>query len=222
MLDLTGSTLGIAALGIFVLAYGLVVSEEIIGLRKSKPVIVAAGVIWLLVAIAYADAGRAPEVAQAVRHYLLEFAELMLFLLSAMTYVNTLEERNIFKALRSWLAAAGFSLRAVFWLTGLLAFFISPIADNLTTALVMGAVVLAVGAGHPGFVGAACINIVVAANAGGAFSPFGDITTLMVWQKGTVGFGDFFALFLPAAVNWLGPGRDHLLIGSRRTTRRVP
>jgi len=204
-LDLTRSTLGIAALGIFVLAYGLVVSEEIIELRKSKPVIVAAGAIWVLVAIAYADAGRAAEAAQAVRHNLLEFAELLLFLLSAMTYVNTLEERNIFKALRSWLAAAGFSLRAVFWLTGLLAFLISPVADNLTTALVMGAVVLAVGAGQPAFVAAACINIVVAANAGGAFSPFGDITTLMVWQKGAVGFVDFFALFLPAAVNWLVP-----------------
>ncbi|MGH8508155.1 MAG: sodium:proton antiporter NhaD [Gammaproteobacteria bacterium] len=205
LLDLTGATLGFAAVGIFVLAYGLVICEEIIELRKSKPVIVAAGVIWMLAAIAYAEAGRAEEIAHAVRHNTLEFAELMLFLLAAMTYVNTLEERNIFKALRSWLAASGFSLRAVFWLTGLLAFFMSPIADNLTTALVMGAVVMAVGAGQPAFVAAACINIVVAANAGGAFSPFGDITTLMVWQKGTVAFGEFLALFLPAAVNWLVP-----------------
>ncbi|MFK8068882.1 MAG: sodium:proton antiporter NhaD, partial [Gammaproteobacteria bacterium] len=51
----------------------------------------------------------------------------------------------------------------------------------------------------------ACINIVVAANAGGAFSPFGDITTLMVWQKGIVQFQEFFALFIPSLVNWLVP-----------------
>jgi len=66
-------------------------------------------------------------------------------------------------------------------------------------------VVLAVGADNKRFVMLSCINIVVAANAGGAFSPFGDITTLMVWQKGNVDFWGFFALFVPAAVNFLIP-----------------
>jgi Na+/H+ antiporter NhaD/arsenite permease-like protein len=122
-----------------------------------------------------------------------------------MTYVNTLEECRVFQALRAWLSAAGFSLRAIFWLTGLFAFFPSPIADNLTTALVMGAVAMATGAGHSRFIAAACINIVVAANAGGAFSPFGDITTLMVWQKGVVPFEQFLVLFFPSLVNWLIP-----------------
>jgi len=69
----------------------------------------------------------------------------------------------------------------------------------------MCAVVLAVGGTNTKFVSVACINIVVAANAGGAFSPFGDITTLMVWQKGIVDFWAFFALFIPAAVNFLVP-----------------
>ena len=55
------------------------------------------------------------------------------------------------------------------------------------------------------FVTVGCINIVVAANAGGAFSPFGDITTLMVWQKGIVPFQDFFVLFFPSLINWLIP-----------------
>ncbi|MES9904505.1 MAG: sodium:proton antiporter NhaD, partial [Sedimenticola sp.] len=85
------------------------------------------------------------------------------------------------------------------------AFFISPIADNLTTALLMATVVMAVGGDNTRFVMVACINIVVAANAGGAFSPFGDITTLMVWQKGIVPFETFFLLFLPSVVNWLVP-----------------
>jgi Na+/H+ antiporter NhaD/arsenite permease-like protein len=96
-------------------------------------------------------------------------------------------------------------LSSFFWLTGLLAFFISPIADNLTTALLMATVAMAVGGSNHKFVALACINIVVAANAGGAFSPFGDITTLMVWQKGVVDFAEFFALFIPSVVNWLIP-----------------
>jgi Na+/H+ antiporter NhaD/arsenite permease-like protein len=69
----------------------------------------------------------------------------------------------------------------------------------------MGAVVLSVGAGNPKFVAVACVNIVVAANAGGAFSPFGDITTLMVWQRGNATFFEFFSLFLPAVVNYVVP-----------------
>jgi Na+/H+ antiporter NhaD/arsenite permease-like protein len=93
----------------------------------------------------------------------------------------------------------------LFWVTGFFAFFLSPIADNMTTALVMGTVIMAVGAGNPRFVGVAFVNIVVAANAGGAFSPFGDITTLMVWQSGRVEFTEFFALFVPSLVNFLVP-----------------
>jgi Na+/H+ antiporter NhaD/arsenite permease-like protein len=66
-------------------------------------------------------------------------------------------------------------------------------------------VILAIGQGNKAFVAASCVNIVVAANAGGAFSPFGDITTLMVWQKGLLHFFEFFALFLPSLTNWLVP-----------------
>ena len=204
-LDLTQSWVGIACLMIFVSAYIIVILEEFIHLRKSKPVIVAAGIIWILVAAAYAAHGHTQVAAEAIRHNLLEYAELMLFLLAAMTYINTMEERNVFNALRGWLVTSGFSLRTVFWLTGLLAFVISPVADNLTTSLVMAAVVMAVGADNKPFVAIACINIVVAANAGGAFSPFGDITTLMVWQRGLVDFFEFFALVMPSIVNWLVP-----------------
>jgi Na+/H+ antiporter NhaD/arsenite permease-like protein len=86
-----------------------------------------------------------------------------------------------------------------------LAFVISPIADNLTTALVISAVAIALGRDRPRFVALSCVNIVVAANAGGAFSPFGDITTLMVWQKGLVAFEDFFRLFVPSVANFVVP-----------------
>lgn len=204
--DLTGSGVGLFALGIFILAYLLVMAEEFTHLRKSKPVILAAGMIWAAIAWTYQSQGLPPELPeQAIRHNLLEYAELMLFLLVAMTYVNAMEERRVFEALRAKLISSGFGFRALFWITGTLAFFISPIADNLTTALLMSAVVLAVGGDNPRFVTLACINIVIGANAGGAFSPFGDITTLMVWQKGVVEFWGFFALLLPAAVNYLLP-----------------
>ncbi|MDH5518047.1 MAG: sodium:proton antiporter NhaD [Gammaproteobacteria bacterium] len=205
LLDLTHTTAALIALIIFISAYSLVIAEEFLHLRKSKPVIIAAGLIWILVGIAYAGAGDKHTAGIMVRHNILEFAELMLFLLAAMTYINTLEERNIFAALRVWLVSKGYSFKAIFWITGVLAFFISPIADNLTTALLMAAVVTAVGAGNNKFIAIACINIVVAANAGGAFSPFGDITTLMVWQKGIVEFTQFFDLFIPSLVNWIIP-----------------
>jgi len=204
-LDLTTHTVGYAAVAIFVLAYVFVMAEEFTHLRKSKPVILAAGIIWAMIAAVYANEGFTHEAEQAVRHNFLEYAELMMFLLVAMTYINAMDERQVFDALRSWLIRKGFNFRQLFWLTGILAFFISPVADNLTTALLMCAVVLAVGGTNTKFVSVACINIVVAANAGGAFSPFGDITTLMVWQKGIVDFWAFFALFVPAVVNFVVP-----------------
>lgn len=204
-MDMTNTGVGFAALAIFAFAYLLVMGEEFIHLRKSKPVIIAAGLIWGMIGWVYTQHGMSELAEHAVRHNLLEYAELMLFLLVAMTYVNALEERLVFDSLRSWLVNKGFGFRTLFWLTGILSFFISPIADNLTTALLMCAVVLAVGGNNTKFVSLACINIVVAANAGGAFSPFGDITTLMVWQKGIVDFFTFFALFVPSIVNFIIP-----------------
>ncbi|PLX99272.1 MAG: sodium:proton antiporter, partial [Desulfuromonas sp.] len=199
------SPYGIFALILFVAAYSLVIFEEQLHMRKSKPVVFAAGVIWVLVAIAYAAQGDTHTPHEAIKHNLIEYAELFLFLLAAMTYINAMDERNVFQALRSWLVGRGFTLRTVFWVTGLLSFLISPLADNLTTALLMGAVVMAVGGKNKKFVIVACINVVVGANAGGAFSPFGDITTLMVWQKGKVDFIEFFAIFIPSLLNWIIP-----------------
>ena len=204
-IDLTRHWVGYAALALFTLAYILVILEEQLHLRKSKPVLLAAGIIWVLIAFTYNSNGDNHSAEIAIRHNFLEYAELFFFLLVAMTYINAMLERRVFDRLRDWLVLKGFSYRALFWLTGILAFVISPIADNLTTALIMCAVILAVGQEQPKFVAIGCVNIVVGANAGGAFSPFGDITTLMVWQKGVIEFSGFFALFLPAVVNFVIP-----------------
>jgi Na+/H+ antiporter NhaD/arsenite permease-like protein len=208
----------VVAAAIFILAYALVIAEEYTEMRKSKPVMLAAGIIWAMIGFRYTGAGLDTAAEEAINDFLLEYSELFLFLLSAMTYVNAMSERNVFNALRDWLVRRGFSYRALFWITGLLSFFLSPMLDNLTTALVMCAVVLAVGGKDTRFICVACINVVVGANAGGAFSPFGDITTLMVWQRGIVDFSQFFLLFLPAAANFMIPAVIMSLTVSKQPT----
>lgn len=222
VMDLTTHWSGLAVLFIFVAAYFLVICEEAIEMRKSKPVLVAAGLIWALVAVGYQSVGAPAAAHDAINQIILEYGELLLFLLVAITYVNTLEERRIFDVLRAKLVGLGLGYRTLFWLTGAIAFPLSAVLDNLTTALVMGAVVVALGAGSRSFVALGCINIVVAANAGGAFSPFGDITTLMVWQAGKLSFTEFFDLFLPALVNWLVPAAlMHFAIPSGKPAARA-
>lgn len=217
-LNLTTNAIGIAAVVIFVIAYVLVILEDVIHLRKSKPVMVAAGLIWALVAWAYVQAGDTHSAQTLVRHSLLEFGELFLFLLAAMTYINTMQERGVFDKLRAVLVSRGYSLRTIFWLTGWLSLSLSGIADNLTTALLMSTVIMAVGADNKKFIAIGCVNVVVAANAGGAFSPFGDLTTLMVWQRGVIEFTEFFVLFLPSVLNWIIPA----IIMSMAVSRERP
>lgn len=167
--DLSSGFVGFAAIAVFIGAYILVMLEDVLHLPKSKPVVLAAGLIWAMIAFAYRDSNPA-AVEHALRHNLLDFAELFLFLLVAMTYINSLQERKVFDRLRVVLSGLGLSYRQMFWLTGILSFFLSAVADNLTTALVMVTIVLAVGNGNRKFIAPTCVNIVVAANAGGAFS----------------------------------------------------
>ena len=205
-INLTASYVGILSLIIFIIAYAAVMAEEFSHLRKSKPVIISAALIWGIIAFYFSSNKEiGHEIEQALNHNILEFAELFLFLLVAMTYINALQERNVFDVIRYKLISRGFNFRQLFLLTGVITFFLSPIADNLTTALVMCSVLLSCGKGNTKFLSLGCVNIVVAANAGGAFSPFGDITTLMVWQAGIVEFITFFKLFIPSVFNYIIP-----------------
>ena len=204
-MELLNHPVGIISIVLFIIAYAFVMTEEVTHLRKSKPVLFAAGIIWAMIAWVGVQTGDSYAVKKELMHAFDEFNQLMLFLLVAMTYINSMTERNVFEKLRSILLNQNFSYKKLFWITGFISFFLSPIADNLTTALTMCAVVLAVGKGNKNFTSISCVNIVVAANAGGAFSPFGDITTLMVWQAGYVEFVQFFKLFLPSLVNFIIP-----------------
>jgi Na+/H+ antiporter NhaD/arsenite permease-like protein len=183
-----------------------------------------AGIIWAMIAWVGVQTGDSYAVKKEIMHAFDEFNQLMLFLLVAMTYINSMSERNVFEKLRSILLSQNFSYKKLFWITGFISFFLSPIADNLTTALTMCAVVLAVGKGNKNFTSISCVNIVVAANAGGAFSPFGDITTLMVWQAGYVEFTQFFKLFLPSLVNFVIPSfiMSFFIKGSAKDVENPP
>lgn len=202
---LTGNPVGWLAVVLFVLAYVAVVLEDRIHVAKSKPVVLGAALIWGLIAWETGGAGGTQDARRAFEAMFLEYAEIFFFLVVAMTYVTAVGERGVFDALRDALTRRRFSYRSLFWITGALAFVLSPMVDNLTTALIMSAVILAVGAGNARFTTLSMINLVVAANAGGAWSAFGDITTLMVWQANKVQFFEFFRIFLPALVNWLIP-----------------
>lgn len=231
---------GFVCLAAFALALILVVAEEFIDLPKSKPMILSAGIIWGIIGWSSLHTGGGKFAEEAVRHSLLQYAELMLFFLVVMTYINALAERRVFIALRSWVGQKQYSYRRVFWITGWGTFLLSPFLDNLSTALVMGAVVLNLERENRKFIALACTNVVIASNAGGAFSPFGDLTTLMVWQQdiasatGRVDFFSFFNLLVPSLVNFLIPaafmhfavpqGRvttSHEQMGMRRGSKRI-
>ena len=85
------SMYGYLSLLLFIVAYTVVIFEEKIHLRKSKPVILAAGIIWIFVALAYASIGDSEHAHNAIKHNFVEYAELFLFLLVAMTYINSME-----------------------------------------------------------------------------------------------------------------------------------
>jgi Na+/H+ antiporter NhaD/arsenite permease-like protein len=204
MHSLTVTWVGYLSLICFCLAYTLVIFEEQIHMRKSKPVILIGCFMWALIGIYEAQHGGG-QAHDHVKELIAEIGELFFFLLVAMTYINTLDERNVFKVLRSWLLKKGLGFKKLFWATGAITFMLSPIADNLTSALLMSTVALSVSNGNGKFIVPAFVNIVVAANAGGAWSPFGDITTLMVWTSGKVPTMEFSYLLLPSFVNWIIP-----------------
>lgn len=191
--DLTHHIVGYLSILFTVLAYVAAMSEEVIELRKSKPMVLGSAIIWFAICIYYALNGQAKVAALAFESNLLAYIELLLFILVSMTYLNAMEERGIFDGLRIWLLNKQFSYRQLFWITGFLAFVLSTVVSGLAVGLLMGAVATAVGKNKTKFIGIACVNIVVAVNAGGTFSPLGGISTLFVWQNKILQFAEFFA-----------------------------
>ncbi len=204
-LDLTHHLIGYLAVAITALAYVTAMSEEVIELKKSKPMVLGAALVWFAICVYYAIQGDPKPAVAAFESNLLAYVELLLFILVSMAYLNAMEDRGIFDGLRTWLLNRGFSYRQLFWITGILAFVISTVVSGLAVGLLMGAVAAAVGRSQPRFVAISCVNIVVATNAGGSFSPLGGISTLFVWQSGILEFTEFLNLAIPCLVNFLIP-----------------
>ncbi len=205
--DLTTSWVGIVSLIIFLLGYYIVAAEEKFHINKSKPALFMGTFIFILIGVYFTIHGldTAP-LTHEVDALILEIAEIFFFLMVAMTYIEMMIERRVFDALKYNLVSKGYSYKKLFWLTGTLAFFISPVADNLTTALILSTVLITIEKEDKSFLVPGAINIVVGANAGGAWSPFGDITTLMSWMADKASFVEFFGLFPAAFLGWLLTG----------------
>ncbi len=210
-LDLTMTWVGMASLVIFVIAYYFIAMEDKYHINKAKPALFAGTLIFILigiyVAIAYPSIDGVSSVEQTHLHHsietlIIEIAGIFFFLFVAMTYIETMIAFKVFSALRYKLVSKGYSYSKLFWVTGILAFFISPVADNLTTALILSTVLMTIDKDNRDFIIPAAVNVVVAANAGGAWSPFGDITTLMVWVDGKGQFTDFLYLFPASILGW--------------------
>ncbi len=201
---LTTTWVGIVDLAVFVIAYYFIATEEKYEINKAKPALFAGTFMFMLIGIFFTLNHMDPTpMHEEMERLILEIAEIFFFLFVAMTYIETLIERRVFDVLKYKLVSRGYSYKKLFWLTGLLAFFISPVADNLTTALILSTVLFTIDKTKTHFLVPGAINIVVAANAGGAWSPFGDITTLMAWTAGKGEFVDFLFLFVPSVASWL-------------------
>ena len=202
-INLATTWVGWLSLAVFVIAYYFIATEEKYEINKSKPALFAGTFMFMLIGIYYAINGLDPmPLHDELERLILEIAEIFFFLLVAMTFIETLLERGVFDLLKYKLVSKGYTYKKLFWLTGLLAFFISPVADNLTTALILSTVLFTIDKKNLAFLVPGAINIVVAANAGGAWSPFGDITTLMSWTAGKGEFIDFLFLFPASVVGW--------------------
>jgi len=218
--DITMTWVGFTTLIIFIIGYYFVAMEERYHIDKAKPALFIGTLMFFLIAMFYAlnigtefplnNADTRAMTALDMKYLsieanylILEIAEIFFFLFVAMTYIESLIHMGVFDRLKYNLVSKGYTYRKLFWVTGFIAFFLSPIADNLTTALILATVLITIEKEKKEFLVPGAINIVVAANAGGAWSPFGDITTLMAWTAGKGTFVDFLFLFPASVIGYL-------------------
>lgn len=202
--NMTNTWAGYLSLAAFIIAYAMVIFEEKLHLRKSKPIVLVGCLMWGIIGLYEMSIGDG-HAGKEVRHLIGDIGEIFFFVLVAMTYINALQDRFVFESLKSWLLSKKYGYRTLFWATGIITFFMAPVATSLPSALIMATVVSSIGKGNRSFIVPSFISIVVAANAGGVWSPFGDITTLMVWAAGKVAMTQFLYLVAPSLVNWIVP-----------------
>lgn len=199
--SLTNTWVWYLSLFIFIVSYYFIAREENYHMNKAKPALLAWTsifiIIWFYFVLNWLDTNILHE---ETRNLLVEISEIFFFLLVAMTYIEVMRDRWVFDELKKRLILSWYTYKKIFWIVWFLAFFISPVADNLTTALVLSAVAFSLSKDAKILVPLAII-IVVWANSWWSWSPFWDITTLMAWTSGKAEIFEFFSLF-PSAFIW--------------------
>jgi len=185
---------------LFVLAYAAIALEHPLRVNKTAIALLAAGVLWTVYAL---YAGGTHVVPQELGESLAGTAQIVLFLMGAMAIVEVIDAHNGFEVLTSRVRTE--SLPRLVWLVGLVTFFLSAVLDNLTTTIVMLSLMKKLLQRREDrllFAG----FIVIAANAGGAWTPIGDVTTTMLWIGGQItALPIMKGLFVPALVSLLVP-----------------
>ncbi|MEW6738798.1 MAG: sodium:proton antiporter NhaD [Nitrospirota bacterium] len=166
---------------VFVLAYSMIALEHPLRINKSATALLAAGLMWTLYSLA------SPLGVETVSHQLTEklaeTAAIVFFLICAMTIVEVTDSHGGFEVITSRIKAK--KLSSLLWIIGFITFYLSSILDNMTTTIVMVALMKRLLKDHKQRLFFAGI-IVIAANAGGAWSPIGDVTTTMLWIGGQI------------------------------------
>ncbi|MBP9907042.1 MAG: sodium:proton antiporter NhaD [Rhodoferax sp.] len=185
---------------VFVLAYAAIALEHPLKVNKSASALVGAGLLWTIYALSKGD----PHVvSEQLGESLMGTAQIVFFLMGAMTIVEVVDAHNGFEVITSRIKTT--KLSTLMWMVGFVTFFLSAILDNLTTTIVMVSLMkklLNQRSDRLFFAGI----IVIAANAGGAWTPIGDVTTTMLWIGGQVtSLAIMKGVFLPSIVNLLVP-----------------
>ena len=189
-----------ALLVIFVLCYAAIALEHPLKVNKSASALLGAGLLWTVYAL---NAGNPDAVAQELGTSLLGTAQIVFFLIGAMTIVEVVDAHNGFAVITDRIRTT--RLSSLMWLVGFVTFFLSSILDNLTTAIVMVSLMKKLLDKREDRLFFAGI-IVIAANAGGAWTPIGDVTTTMLWIGGQITtLAIMKAVFIPSMANLLVP-----------------
>jgi NhaD family Na+/H+ antiporter len=185
---------------VFVLAYAAIAFEHPIKINKSASALVGAGLLWTIYAVGVGDAH---VVGEHLNESLISTAQIVFFLMGAMAIVEVVDAHNGFEVITSRIKTT--QLSSLMWLVGFVTFFLSSILDNLTTTIVMVSLMKKLLDQREDRLFFAGI-IVIAANAGGAWSPIGDVTTTMLWIGGQITALEIIkGLFLPSLINLLVP-----------------
>lgn len=189
-----------ALIAVFVLTYGAIALEGPLRINKSAAALVGAGLLWTIYAVASGDAALANR---ELDESLVQTAQIAFFLLGAMTIVEVIDAHDGFAVITSRLKARTLATLTVF--ICFVTFFLSAVLDNLTTAIVMISLCRRLLKEREDRLVLAGM-IVISANAGGAWSPMGDVTTTMLWIGGQVTTAAIMTkLILPSLVNMLVP-----------------